>query len=380
MPLNESRNAIGAVASHLATQLTQLTDANTVDIGRPEQAAGFGDAGPKLNLFCYAFLHDASMRNIPLDRGQEAPIWLCLKFLMTAVDDNRQTDSEDALELLGQGMLALREIDFQRPEALALADNPEPIKVSFDQSTVELLSMVMQGAEEEYRLSAAFDVRPVMLTSVEPGGGAPLIRTVGPPAAPGVLVLPSLGPRLDDVEPEGFELGDEIALNGGDLSADQVEVCFDDICILVPAADVGRNQVRITVPSPPVADIAAGPHAMTVVHILPSGRRNSSNAVLGRLRPVVTGSTPGGLVAEGPNLHGPLAITGNRLGGEDDQIFVGFYREGQVQLLIEAAGTVAQTSLAITVPVADALTPGTYRIIVRVNGEQAVDAPEVNWT
>ena len=380
MPLSESRNAIGAVAGHLATQLTQLTDANTVDVGRPEQAAGFGDPGPKLNLFCYAFTHDASMRNIPLDRGQEAPIWLCLKFLMTAIDSGRQTDSEDALELLGQGMLALRRIDFQRPDALSLADNPEPIKVSFDQSTVELLSMIMQGAEEEYRLSAAFDVRPVMLAEVVAGGGAPLIRSVGAPAQPGVLVIPSLGPRVDRVEPEGFVLGDEITLEGGDLAGDQIEICFDDICIPVPAANVANDEVRLTVPSPPQADIPAGPHAMTLVKILPNGRRFSSNAALGRLRPLVSTATPGPLVAEGPNLHGPLAITGNRLGGPDDQIFVGFYRAGEVQLLIEVAGTAAQTSLNFTVPVDDALPPGPYRIVVRVNGEQAVDAPEVSWT
>ena len=380
MPLNETRNAIGVIARHLATQLTGLTDANTVDIGRPEQSAGGGDPGPKLNLFCYAFMHDAAMRNIPLDRGQEAPIWLCLKFLMTAVDGNRDTDSETALDLLGQGMLALRQIDFQRPDLPALSDNPEPIKIAFDQSTVELLSMVMQGAEEEYRLSAAFDVRPVLLTQLSGGGGAPLIRSVGDPADPGVLVLPSLGPRLDAVEPLIFELGDQITLNGGDLADDVVEVCFDDICIPVAAQDISNTAVSVTVPSPPQEDIAAGPHAMTVVRVLQNGRRFASNAVLGRLRPVVQTASAGALTAEGPNLHGNLSLTGSRLGGADDTIFVGFYHVGQVRLLLEAAGTVAQTSLSVTVPLEQALPPGAYRIVVRVNGEQALDAPEVSWT
>jgi hypothetical protein len=32
------------------------------------------------------------------------------------------------------------------------------------------------------------------------------------------------------------------------------------------------------------------------------------------------------------------------------------------------------------VPEAAALPPGTYRILLRVNGEQAADAPEVSWT
>ncbi|MEL6475707.1 MAG: Pvc16 family protein [Pseudomonadota bacterium] len=380
MPLLQSRNAIGEVARHLAQQLTARTDATTVDVGRPELAATSGAPGPKLNLFCYALQHDAAMRNIPLDRGQEAPIWLCLKFLLTAMDVERETDTSAALDLLGQGMLALRQIDFQRPASPALADNPEPLKLSFDQSTLELLSTVMQGTDERYRLSAAFDVRPLMLTRVEAGGGAPLVRSVGPPADPGVLVIPSLGPRLDRVEPASFVLGDRITLSGGDLGGDTVEVCFGDICIPVAPADISSAAVSVTVPSPPAQDIPAGAQAMTVVRVLPSGRRSSSNAALGRLRPVVATATPGALLPDGPNLHGPVTLTGNRLGGVDDSVFVGFYGSGQVQRLLEATGTAAQTSLTVTLPEEQALPPGPYRILLRVNGEQAEDAPEVSWT
>ncbi|MEM0921571.1 MAG: Pvc16 family protein [Pseudomonadota bacterium] len=380
MPLLQSRNAIGELTRHLAQQLTARTDATTVDVGRPELAATSGAPGPKLNLFCFAMEHDAAMRNIPLDRGQEAPIWLCLKFLLTALDTNRETDSSNAHDLLGQGMLALRQIDFQRPVQPALADNPEPLKLSFEQSTLELLSTVMQGTDERYRLSAAFDVRPVMLTRVEAGGGAPLVRSVGAPANPGVLVIPSLGPRLDRVEPQAFTLGDTITLSGGDLGGDQVEVCFGDTCIPVATAAVSGRAVSVTVPSPPGADLSAGAHAMTVVRVLPSGRRSSSNAALGRLRPVVTSATPGALTPDGPNLHGPVSLTGTRLGGVEDSVFVGFYAAGQVQRLLEATGTAAQTSLSVTLPEEQALPPGPYRILLRVNGEQAEDAPEVNWS
>jgi hypothetical protein len=377
MPLNATRNAIGELTRRLATQLAARTDATTVDVGRPERSALFGDAGPKLNLFLYAFRHDAHMRNTPLDRGQDVPIWLCLKFLMTAVDTDRDSDSSAALDLLGQGMLALRDIDMQRPSELALVDNPEPIKISFDQSEVELLSSVMQGTDERYRLSAAFEVRPIMLTEVSGTGGAPLIRTVGPPATPGVVVLPSLGPRLDRIVPESFESGDTVALEGGDLRADQVEVCFGDTCVAVPQADVTNRTVRVAVP----ATLASGSHPVTLVRILPGGRRQSSNAVLGRLRPVVTGATVGPLSpGAGGTLFGSLTVNGSRLGGTDDSIFAGFYGSGELQLLEEVAGTAAQTSLTVTVPEADALPPGPYRILIRVNGEQAVDAPEVSWT
>jgi hypothetical protein len=377
MPLGETRNAIGELTRVLADQLTARTDATTVEIGRPESAALFGDAGPKLSLFLYAFQHDAYMRNTQLDRGQDAPIWLCVKFLMTAVDTERDSDSSAALDLLGQGMLALRDIDMQRPAELALLDNPEPIKISFDDSSVELLSSVMQGTDEHYRLSAAFEVRPILLTGVAGTGGAPLIRSVGAPTDPGVLVLPSLGPRLDRVEPAIYEAGDTIVLQGGDLAGDQVEVCFDAQCVAVPAADATNRSVRTAVP----ATLSAGSHAVTLVRILPNGRRQSSNAVLGRMRPVVTNAVPGVLTAAtGGGLFGSLTVTGERLGAIGDSIFVGFYAAGTVALLLEVAGSAAQTSLTVDVEEANALPSGAYRILVRVNGEQAMDAPEVNWS
>lgn len=380
MPLTESRNAIGVLMRHLAQQLAARTDAVTVEIGRPEQAANGGESGPKLNLFVYAMQHDAHMRNTVLDRGQEPPIWLCLRCLMTAFDPSQNSDSDLALELLGQGMLALREIETQRPIQPELADNPEAIKIAFDQSEPELLSTIMQGTDERYRLSAAFDIRPVMLTTVTGTSGAPLIRSVGDPADPGVLVLPSLGPRLNSVEPTSFVLGDTITLNGGDLAADAVEVLFGDVAVPVPPADRTNRSVRIQVPAPPVADIPAGSQAIAVVRTLPNGRRQSSNCVLGRLHPVVATTTPGALTSDGANLFGDLSITGNRLGGTDDQIFVGFLSAGTLVLLLEVPGSVSQTSLTVSVPELQALPPGPYRIVVRVNGEQAMDAPEVSWT
>ena len=376
MPLAETRNAIGVLTRLLAQQITSRTDATTVDVGRPEQSAQFGDIGPKLNLFLYGFKHDEHLRNTQLDYGQEAPIWLCLKFLMSAVDSNRETDSSEAHDLLGQGMLALRDVSMQTPSELALLDNPEPIKITFDNSEVELLSSIMQGADERYRIAAAFEVRPIMLTEVAGDGGAPLVLSVGPATDPGVLVLPTLGPRLDEVEPESFEQGEAISLIGGDLAADTVEVCFGATCIAIPPADVSNRRVDLTLPP----GLSAGSHAVTVRKTLPNGRLQSSNVALGRLRPTVQNAAPGALTPSGPNLFGDLTINGERLGGLEDSIFVGFYRDGEVALLLEAAGTAPQTSLTISVSSGEALAPGTYRIILRVNGEQALNAAQVNWT
>lgn len=379
MPLAESRNAIGALAEHLAVELTSRTDAGTVDIGRPEQANSNSN-GPKLNLFLYQIEFDGHMRNTPLDVGQEPPLWLTLRYLLTAFDSTGESDSAAAQHLLGQGLLALQAMSMQRPGAPALADNPEPIKISFENTNSEMLSSIMQVTDEKYRISAAFQARPILLARLSATGSGPLIRTIGPPASPGVVVLPSMGPRLDAIAPDAFEIGDTIELQGGDLAADSVEICYGDVCLPVPAADVANNRVTVTVPSPPTADLSAGTYAVTLVKLLPSGRRFSSNAALGRLRPTVAGASHGPLSPEGSNLFGDLTITGDRLGGTEDSIFVGFYRDGRVQHLFEASGTAAQTSLTLSLTAAQAIPSAIYRIVLRVNGEQALVSPQVDWS
>jgi len=42
------------------------------------------------------------------------------------------------------------------------------MKITFDNATTELLSKVMQGTDEKYRFSAAFEVRPVMIAGTTP--------------------------------------------------------------------------------------------------------------------------------------------------------------------------------------------------------------------
>jgi hypothetical protein len=48
--------------------------------------------------------------------------------------------------------------------------------------------------------------------------------------------------------------------------------------------------------------------------------------------------------------------------------------------MLEAAGVSAQDTLTATVAADQALDPATYLIILRVNGEQAIHSPAVDWT
>src|SRR5688572_1681983 len=141
MALSDSKTAIGAVSELLRGQLIARTAATTVDVGRPETAAG--GSGPKFNLFLYQVAVDGFLRHQPLDEGQQPPLWLVLHYLLTAFDTGSESDSINAHNLLGDGMLALQELNFLYPTVVALSENPEPLKITLDSADVELLSNIM---------------------------------------------------------------------------------------------------------------------------------------------------------------------------------------------------------------------------------------------
>jgi len=342
------------------------------------EAAAIGTAGPKFNLFLYQVDVDGQLRNWPLDEGQRTPVWLVLRYLLVAFDQQRDSDSVEAHRLLGEGMLALQELNFQRPAVAALADNPEPLKITFDAGDVELLSKVMQGSDESYRVACAFQVRPIMIAPGEPPAYAPLVRHVGQPADEGVLVMPGLGPHLDAINPEKFEAGATLTLRGTDLNSAIQWVCLGTTCYPVTGAPNGALVTEI----PLDTALSAGTYPVTVARDLPSGRRMHSNPLLGQLQPTLDGALPVLPLSDdgNGNQFGDLVLNGHRLGGSDDTIFVAFWRDGNVVLMLEADGVAAQDTLAVSVGIDDALAPGVYRILLRVNGAQAVGAPEVDWS
>ena len=383
MALIHSKQAIGAVSNLLQTRLDSIRSVGTVDIGRNEVAATTTD-GPKFNLFLYQVDIDSQLRNQPLDQGQRTPLWLVLRYLLTAFDKDKDSDSIEAHNLLGEGMLALQELNFLHPDPAfsaydALADNPEPLKVTFDSADSELISKIMQSSEEKYRISAAFQVRPVLIApSAAPSYSLP-VKTVGPPGNEGVAVIPSLGPRLESVEPEKFIAGTELTILGADVNASITEVIIGGESFAVSEATEGAIKTSV----PLTTSLSAGSHSLYLPLVLSGGMQVISNSLVVQILPEVTNASPGvptPLTTIVAGVHGDLTIDGRLLGGVDDSIFVAFYRNGVVDLMLEATGTVAQTSLLVTVTDEQALDADNYFIIVRVNGVQATDAPEVNWS
>jgi hypothetical protein len=378
MTLTATKEAIGAVTEMLQAKLSTQSSIN-VTVGRPDIAANGGAEGNKLNIFLYHVEFDGFMKNYPLDQGQPTPLWVVLHYLVTAFDTGRDSDSIAAHRLLGQGLTALQELNYLEPNPASPVDapllsNPEPLKITFNSADTELLSKLMQGSDEKYRISAAFQIRPVMLMPDSPPSYSIAVKTIGPPATPGVVVLPSMGPRLEKLTPEKFEVDQLLVLKGQDLS----EVTEVNIGNIPHPATIVNGQLNVTVPL--ATTLSAGNYALTAVRLLPSGRRMSSNAVLGTFLPTLTNATHGGLTPMGTALFGDLTLTGERLGGPDDSIFVAFYKDGECALLVEPAGIAAQNSLTVPVTSDNALEPGPYYIILRVNGAQAINSPLVSWT
>jgi len=385
MPLLDSQKAIGVVSELLRIRVSMRLNNMPVSVGRPEEATK--SSGPRLNLFLYRVGFDASLRNFSLDAGQQPPIWLVLYYLLTVFDEKSESDSSNAHSLFGRGILALHELNFLRPTAPELAQNPEPLKITFDEADVELLSKLMQGSDEKYRVSAAFQIRPIMMVADQPTSYAPLVKTVGPPLPnppnlppydqTGVWVLPSLGPRLETLVPVRSTLAATLTLSGLDLGeVDQVVVGP----LTFAAGHATGGDVTATIPA--TAALSAGSYPVTVTRPFAS-HTMSSNALLFHVLPKLVGATASAVtpVPGSPTLRsGHLHLDGQRLGGIDDSIFVAFFGASDPPLTFEVPGTAAQTSLDFDVPDTKALLAGTYRIILRVNGEQADDAIVVNWS
>lgn len=390
MAAADTPRAIGAVTRLLQDHL--IRRGLDVSIGKPEDAAA-ANPNAKLNLFLYEVAFDPQLRNVELRRGDPPPLWLILKYLLTAFDASENSDSADAHELLGRGIAALQELSLLRllPPVIpsvqaALQDNPETLKLGFDESTSELLSKIMQGTDERYRLSMAFQVHPVMIIPASPSRSTLLVGidyTTAPQTVIGedgvvIDVIPSMGPTLDRVEPTAFEAGASIELFGDDLHGADIEVALGEQQLTI--VERRPDRLRVTVegtPPAPIADgstLSAGEQALVVRRRLSPTRVRSSPIQLARLLPTVTGAS---LVGN------DLQITGRLLGrgpldAATDDVVVALYRDGATARLFDVVANVSNQNLLVVPGVATAgLAAGSYLVIVKVNNQQARFSPPV---
>ena len=384
MPLRDSSRAIGATTGLLAERIEQLTSHN-VTVGRPEPpSANGGIANPRLNLFLYEAVFDPHLRNTPLDEGQPAPLWLVLRYLITPFDAGGESDTADAYRVLGDGLRALQSVaslpltGLSPTDQAALDANPQRLRVTFTESPASLLSSLMQHSDEKYRFSMAFEVRPVMIASAAPPAYALLVgvdysgaaAVARADAGVAVLVEPTLGPTIERVTPAAFAAGDgDVRVEGTELHLAGLEFELGPLVLPLTLDPDGAARFRPTIAALDADLISAGSHALTAARTLANGRRRRSNVAVVDLRPVVTAATLD---------PGALEVRGRHLGTLADDVVIALLRAGVTAYAYDDVTVGAgnpQTHRRVALSPAPAA--GTYRVVVRVNGQQALQAPEV---
>jgi hypothetical protein len=411
MALGDTGRAIGAVTEALRVRLGDQTVLNltplTVTVGRPETDQG----ARRLNLFLYEIVFDAHMKNTPLDDGLPAPVWLVLKYMMTAFDELNESDTVQAHEFLGQGVRALQELNYLTAPAGLSADyiramtpNPEDLKITFDDSSSDLLSKVMQGSNERYRVSVSFQVRPILIAPAEPASYSLLVGidyTTTPQTVIGedgvaVQSLPSLGPVISRIEPEVFELEDVVTVHGTDLNLDNLSVLLGPVELPVTMQQPDRLQFVARGDLLTGERISAGGQPLMVVQAVTATRRRRSNMLVGNLLPTLAAVavvSPAPVLTPPPGrMRATLALNGLLLGNDTDDVLIVLNRDGTTvrvmdYFMLEAdipappppPPVPAQTRKRIEMTDADGVTPGDYRVILRVNGLQAKQSPVITF-
>lgn len=408
MALADTSRAIGAVARMLKDHLQQFTSVTNVTVGKPEPASSI-PATSRLNLFLYEIHFDPYLRNLPLDDNQPPPLWFSLKFLITAFDNAGESDTIEAHEFLGEGLRALGELAYlPLPSALAdpsgfaaLQPNPEIMKISFDSATTELLSKVMQGTDEKYRFSAAFEVRPVLIAPSTPPASSLLVGVdYTAPAIIGeegihIEVFSIGGPEIEAIEPISFEPNGEFLLRGSDLNLSglSARIGAAEVPVIAQAPDWLRCRANGLISTGSI--ISAGSQPIAVAQTLPNGKQRLSSYVVGRLLPVLTAVNPpaGGFTRFNPAdplspVFGNIDLTGLLLGTEDDAVYVALTRNGETVRVFDSFvrppapvppnPIILQQQMQLQIPSANPIPQGRYRFILRVNGSQAKNSPELD--
>ncbi|MGB7202799.1 MAG: DUF4255 domain-containing protein [Pyrinomonadaceae bacterium] len=414
MPLADTSRAIGAVTEALKERLESPSrgTGKPVSVGRLDQSGGSGE---HLNLFLYEIIFDPHLKNTPLNEGEKPPSWLVLKYLLTAFESTTDSDSPDAQKLLGAAIRAIQQDDLLKLDGLAadtdpLTPNPSELFVTFDESPSDLVARLSQGSDETPRLSIAFQVRPVMIASGEPGDYSLLVGVDYslPPTAlqkdyVGLDVIPTMGPVIDRVEPKGFELGEEVSIFGTDMHIANLSVLLGSVELPVTMQQPDQLKFKIDETVITSSGISAGSFPVTVAMTLSgTGKIRKSNAVMGNLVPTVSVAFPNipppaipaantvttiAAVPPPPAIptipkkaHARIDISGKLLGKDTDDVIVAFYRNGKVEKMFDALtfpNAPDQTALRFTIAAADAVTAGNHNLIVIVNGQQAPQSPIV---
>lgn len=245
---------------------------------KPLDRARVGNTGNRLNVFLYQTAIDASWRNedmpgksLPGENGRP-PLPLNLYYLVTAYGDN--DDELLGHQLLGRAMGVLHDHPVLGAEEIkdALDDSDlheqvERIRITPQPMTLEEMSKLWTTFQTQYRMSAAYQARVVLIESRLPVRAGPPVLSIGEGGASGIQVRPEARlpmPRITAVElpddqPSAL-LGDTVALTGHDLQdTESIRIAtprLDEPIVIVPD-EVTSDRVEFDLPDDPT-ELPAG--------------------------------------------------------------------------------------------------------------------------
>ena len=404
MALADTYMAIGAVTDALKTRIAYFSNIADISIGRPDETSSSSGAGSaRLNLFLYEIHLDENLKNTPLNEGEQPPLWLVLKYLVSAFNGETKSNDVDAHKHLGAAMRAVSQVGLLKIDGLtgdtlkALSPNPEELHVTFDDAPSDLFGRLMQGTDEKLRISFCFQVRPVMIASAAPGDFSLLVGidySKKPKPLPidpyvDIDVIPSMGAHIDEISPVGFELGDEVTVRGTDLHLSGLSVTLGPVELPVTMQRPDELRFRVDPAIIASSSISAGSHPVTVVQNLTgTGKRRKSNAVIGNLVPTLDSVTVAAAVIDDPGppirSHHVFSLSGALLGLDTDDTILAFYSDGGVHKMFDVFELIptlpGQPSRQIVVNSDDRVLAGVYNMILLVNGQQAPQSPSITLT
>ena len=281
--------AIAAVTETIGQMLGRIPAEETtlgplkVTFGPPDRARlGPNKDARQLNLFLYQVNHNQGWANQDLPvRSSDGTIAnqpmlaLDLRYLLTAYGFN--DEERDAQHVLGHAMTVLHDEAVLRRDAVraALDAAGAPIRAADLDKQVELIRLTPDRLSDEdlfrmwtvfgtqYRISVGYQVSVVLLERRK------TIRRAPPARSARIVAVPLQVPVIETIEPAPVHAGDSLVLTGRSLAADAVTLRFQDVDVVVPAANVTATRLTQALP----ASLRAGPNTVQVLQsvALPEG-------------------------------------------------------------------------------------------------------------
>jgi hypothetical protein len=313
------RQLLGKVADPLP--LDPLVDPELADAtctARPPDKARSAEDANQINLFLYHTQPNAALRNagMPGSRSGDAtqsPLALNLYYLITAY--GRNFDDILSHRLLGRAMSILHDASTLLPADIdkALPGNDlshqlESVRITPQPLSLEEMSKLWSTFQAPYRVSAAYEVRVVLIDSQRQSKAALPVLSLGPDgrgndSIAGLVsnIAELTGLTLPTAAQPSARPGDQLVFSGHDLDADQLDVLFDhrltDITLNGPAI-TSATGTNITLQLPPGSNVwPAGAYSVAAT-ITKANLERNTNVLTFTLAPTI-------INAPGP---GPLQL------------------------------------------------------------------------